>query len=97
MATKKFRIDRDNPPRLSEQAKAYHADTSDEQIDYGDIPDHGDTDWSTLRVEQPAAKPTVAMRLPADVVAFFKEGDPKGYTGRMAAVLTAYVSAHRPK
>jgi uncharacterized protein (DUF4415 family) len=37
------------------------------------------------------------MRLEEDVIGFFKDADPKGYTGRMAAVLTAYARAHQPK
>jgi uncharacterized protein (DUF4415 family) len=34
------------------------------------------------------------MRLDEDVVHYFKAEDPKGYTSRMAAVLTAFA---RPK
>jgi len=33
------------------------------------------------------------MRVDAETVAFFKGEDPKGYTGRMAAVLKAYARA----
>jgi len=90
-------LDPRNPPKLSEEAKRYYDSTPDDQIDYGDIPDLGDTDWTALQVERPAPKPTVAMRLPEEVIAYFKDEDPKGYTRRMAAVLTAYVHAHRPK
>ena len=37
------------------------------------------------------------MRMDDGIVAYFKGSDPKGYTGRMAAVLKAYVQAHQPK
>jgi uncharacterized protein (DUF4415 family) len=45
----------------------------------------------------PRAKPTVAMRREEDVIGFFKDEDPKGYTARMAAVLTADARAHQMK
>lgn len=50
----------------------------------------GDVDWS-----RPAAKPTVTMRLDEEVIAYFKREDPKGYTRRMASVLTAFAKQHR--
>jgi len=37
----------------------------------------------------------VTMRLDAETVDWFKGDDPKGYTGRMAAVLRAFVAAQR--
>ena len=57
----------------------------------------GDVDWSLIRVEQPVVKPAVTMRFDPAVIRFFKRQDPKGYTGRMAAVLTAYVKAQTTK
>ncbi|NKX44970.1 BrnA antitoxin family protein [Roseibacterium sp. KMU-115] len=50
----------------------------------------GDVDWS-----RPAPKPTVTMRLDEDVIAYFKREDPKGYTRRMAAVLSAFARRNR--
>jgi len=46
-----------------------------------------------LKVETPRAKPTVTMRLDAEVIEHFKAEDPRGYTARMAAVLRAYVAS----
>lgn len=45
----------------------------------------------------PRTKPNVSLRLPEDVVEFFKAQNTKGYTARMAEVLAAYVQAHQPK
>jgi uncharacterized protein (DUF4415 family) len=85
MPTRTYRLDPNVPPKLSEEAKVRYDATRDEDIDYSDIPDMGDVDW-----QRPAPKPTVTMRLDEDVVRYFKAEDPKGYTSRMAAVLTAF-------
>lgn len=91
MGTRTFRLDAEKPPTLSDDAKARHDATDDDDIDYSDIPDMGDVDW-----QRPAPKPTVTMRLEEDVIAYFKSEDPKGYTRRMAAVLTAFARQHQP-
>lgn len=92
MPTKTYRLDPNTPPKLTEEAKARYDTTKDEDIDYSDIPDMGDVDW-----QRPAPKPTVTMRLDEDVVRYFKAEDPKGYTRRMAAVLTAFARQQQPK
>lgn len=69
----------------------------DERIDTSDIPELGADFWAQAKVTPPRTKPNVSLRLPDEVIAFFKEKNPKGYTGRMAAVLAAYVQAHQPK
>lgn len=69
----------------------------DDQIDTSDIPELDERFWKNARVIPPRTKPNVSLRLPEEVVAFFKAQNPKGYTGRMAAVLAAYVQAHQPK
>lgn len=69
----------------------------DDQIDTSDIPELGEEFWSRARVMPPRTKPNVSLRVPEEVVEFFKARNPKGYTGRMAAVLAAYVLAHQPK
>lgn len=97
MATVKRTLDPKNPPKLSDEVKARYDAMPDEDIDYSDTPDLGDVDWTALKVDMPRPKPTVTMRLEEDVIGFFKHEDPKGYTGRMAAVLTAYARAHQPK
>ena len=67
----------------------------DSEIDYSDIPELGEDFWRNAKVTPPRTKPNVSLRLPEEVIAFFKAGNPKGYTARMAAVLTAYAQAHR--
>lgn len=67
----------------------------DSEIDYSDIPELDEAFWANAKLTPPRTKPNVSLRLPEDVVAFFKAENPKGYTGRMAAVLAAYVQAHR--
>lgn len=69
----------------------------DDQIDTSDIPELTPEFWAGAKVSLPRTKPNVSLRLPEDVVKFFKEQNPKGYTARMAAVLAAYVQAHQPK
>ena len=67
----------------------------DEQIDTSDIPELDEAFWKTARVVVPQTKPTISLRLPQEVLDFFKAENPKGYTARMAAVLSAYVNAHQ--
>ena len=69
----------------------------DEDIDTSDIPELDDAFWANAQLAPPRTKPNVSLRVDEEVVAFFKGQSPKGYTGRMAAVLSAYVQAHRPK
>ena len=67
----------------------------DAEIDYSDISELGREFWDNAQVSPPRTKPVVSLRLPEDVIAFFKNEDPKGYTKRMAAVLKAYADAHK--
>ncbi len=69
----------------------------DSEIDTSDIPFMGEEFWKGAKVTPPRIKPNVSLRVSAEVVEFFKSENPKGYTGRMAAVLTAYVDAHTGK
>lgn len=69
----------------------------DNQIDMSDIPELGPDFWARAKVTPPRTKPNVSLRLPEEVVTFFKAQNPKGYTARMAAVLAAYMQAHQPK
>ena len=71
------------------------ANMPDSEIDYSDIPELGPEFWENAKVTPPRIKPVVSLRLPEDVIAFFKSEDPKGYTKRMAAVLKAYADAHK--
>ncbi len=67
----------------------------DDQIDTSDIPELGADFWQNAKVVTPQVKPTISLRIPQEVLDFFKAENPKGYTARMAAVLTAYVNAHQ--
>jgi len=49
--------------------------------------------WDNAKITPPRTKPNVSLRVPQEVVEFFKAENPKGYTARMAAVLQAYVRA----
>jgi len=69
----------------------------DDQIDTSDIPELDEEFWKNAKVTPPRTKPNVSLRVSEDVVEFFKAENPKGFTGRMAAVLTAYVQAHQVK
>jgi uncharacterized protein (DUF4415 family) len=63
----------------------------DSAIDYSDIPELDEAFWTKATLTPPKTKPNISLRLPDDVVAFFKAENPKGYTKRMASILTAYV------
>lgn len=82
----------DKPLTLEELAAV-----SDSDIDYSDIPELDKEFWDNAVLTPPRSKSNVSLRVPEDVIAFFKAENPKGYTARMAAVLTAYVSAQQPK
>ena len=73
------------------------ASRPDSEIDYSDIPELDESFWKNAKVTPPRTKPNVSLRIPEDVVEYFKAENPKGFTGRMAAVLTAYVQAHQSK
>ena len=68
---------------------------SDSEIDTSDIPSLDLEFWAKATVAPPRTKPNVSLRIDEDVIAHFKRESPRGYTARMAAVLKAYVNAHR--
>jgi uncharacterized protein (DUF4415 family) len=80
-------------PLTPEELAAY----PDKDIDYSDIPELDADFWRRAKVSPPRTKPNISLRVTDEVVDFFKAENPKGYTARMAAVLTAYVQAHQPK
>lgn len=63
----------------------------DQEIDFSDIPELDAAFFQTAK----KVMPNVSLRVPADVVEFFKSDNPKGYTARMAAVLVAFAQAHQ--
>ncbi len=67
----------------------------DDDIDYSDIPDHGDDDvfW-TRAVKMPEPKQGIFIRLDTDVLEWFK-GQGAGYQTRMNAVLRSFMEHSR--
>jgi len=92
MATVKFTLDPNNPPKMTDEERERWQSMRDEDIDFSDIPELDDAFWANAKRRR-LRKEAVSLRLDADVIAHFKGEDPKGYTGRMADVLRAYVTA----
>ena len=63
----------------------------DEDIDFSDIPEATADFWRTAEVVEPKSKTQVSLRLPNEVVDYFRRDGEKGYTARIASVLSAYV------
>ena len=97
MPTVRHTLDPKNPPKMGKAERARFEAIRDADIDYSDIPELDADFWEKAKIEQPSQKSSVTMRVDEEIVAYFKGSDPKGYTGRMAAVLKAYVQAHQPK
>ena len=93
MALVKYTLDLDNPPKIPQEDLDRFDAIREEDIDYSDIPEFTDEEWAKVKFVKPPFKPVVTMRVDTETVAFFKGEDPKGYTGRMAAVLKAYARA----
>ena len=66
-------------------------------IDFSDIPELDAAFWDQAEIKSPRTKPTISLRLPEEVIDHFKAENPKGYTARMAAVLSAYVNAQHQR
>jgi uncharacterized protein (DUF4415 family) len=93
----KHTLDPKNPSKMSKAERARFDAIRDEDIDYSDAPELDADFWANAKIEKVSMKPSVTMRMDAQTLAYFKGSDPKGYTGRMAAVLKAYVQAHQSK
>jgi uncharacterized protein (DUF4415 family) len=103
----RINIDPNTPPELGLDDLARFDAIKDEDIDYSDIPDMGDADWSkAMNRDQFMAflnspKSSVTIRLDADVIEWFKANSSKngkpgrGYQTAMNAVLKAYVKAQK--
>jgi len=93
----KHTLDPKNPTKMGKAERARFDAIRDGDINYNDIPELDADFWANAKIEKASHKPSVTMRMDAKTLAYFKGSDPKGYTGRMAAVLKAYVQAHQPK
>ncbi len=60
-------------------------------------PELPDEFWQDAEIVTPESRELISMRVPPEVKAFFQAESGKGYTRRMAEVLTAYVQAHQAK
>ena len=63
----------------------------DEEIDYRDIPKATAKFWASAERIEPETRNLVSIRVPREVVEYFQRDGAKGYTARMARVLSAYV------
>jgi len=90
-----YTLDLDNPPVPTKEELARMDAIRDEDIDYSDFPEFTDEEWAKAKIVPNPFKSVVTMRLEPETIAFFKGDNPKGYTGRMAAVLKAFVKAQR--
>lgn len=107
MATVKIKLDLSTPHTLSDEAKARFDAIKDEDIDYSDIPDMGDADWSKamswdgFMATANMPKFSVTIRYDADIIEWFKANTGKdgkrgkGYQTAMNAVLRSYVDAQK--
>ena len=71
------------------------AKLSDDQIDFSDIPELDASILERMEIRMSQVKPVVSLKLSQDVIDFYIGEDKKGYTSRMAAVLTAYAEAQQ--
>ena len=82
---------------IIKQLKAIDA-IKDEDIDYSDSPDLGDTDWSEFKVFDPnkalnSLKRSITIRLDDDVIDYFKSFG-KGYQTKINLALKDYIKQH---
>jgi uncharacterized protein (DUF4415 family) len=107
MGIVRYKLDPNNPPKVSDEYLARFDAIKDENIDYSDAPDMGDADWNTFMswdeylAKMNAPKTSVTIRYDSDIIAWFKENavkdgkKGKGYQTAMNAVLKAYVKAQK--
>ena len=63
----------------------------DKDIDYSDIPKATAEFWAAAERVEPEARNLVSISVPREVVEYFQKDGVKGYTARMARVLSTYV------
>ena len=107
MGIVRIKIDPNNLPKPDLEALARFDAIRDEDIDYSDIPDMGDADWSKamtwdqLMAKMNAPKSSVTIRYDSDIIEWFKANTGtdgkrgKGYQTAMNAVLRSYVEAQK--
>ena len=68
----------------------------DEDIDFSDIPELGESFWQRAKLVEPDLTEQVTMRVRRSVLAYFKAPG-KGYQTRINRVLESYVRAQRER
>ena len=66
----------------------------DEDIDFGDIPELGESFWRDAELVEPDPTEQITMRVKRSVLDYFKAPG-KGYQTRINRVLESYVRARR--
>jgi uncharacterized protein (DUF4415 family) len=97
----KNRLDPDNPPKLSDEAKARLARLAampDSEIDFSDIPPSpADAEWTRPGIPfSTENKQLVTLRLDADVLSYFRDSGAR-YQTQINQVLRTYMQAHSVK
>ena len=66
----------------------------DEDINYSDIPELGESFFKNAKLVMPKPKAAISLRIDSDVLDWFKSQG-SGYQTRMNAVLKAFINAHK--
>ena len=95
IGTVRFRLDPENPPRMTPEQMQALRDLRDEDIDLSDIPDQTGGGWRRVSELVPAEnKQQITLRLDADLIAFFRATG-RRYQSRINAALREYVTAQK--
>src|ERR1035438_8506890 len=91
----RFKLDPNNPPKMTAQQRKRLEEMKDEDIDYSDAPPSPpDAVWTRPGALVPAGnKKQITVRLDADVLEFFKKTGTR-YQSRINAALREYMKAN---
>lgn len=90
----RYRLDPENPPRMTDAQRKRLREMKDEDIDYSDIPSQRGAAWTRPGALIPAGnKKQITVRLDADVLEFFKKTGTR-YQSRINAALREYMKAN---
>ena len=93
--TVKFRLDAENPPKLTPRQKSRLDAIPNKAIDYGDVKSQTNMVWTQPGALIPVGnKQQLTVRLDADVLEFFKRTGTR-YQSRINAALREYMNAHK--
>lgn len=91
----RFKLDPNNPPKLTAEQRKRLLEMKDEDIDYSDAPPSPpDAVWTRPgRLIPDGNKKQITVRLDADVLEFFRKTGTR-YQSRINAALREYMKAH---